>query len=115
MASLARIKLNTKKLYAAEGHAVRELLKIANILYSAYINSTNEVQEDIDVDDEKRIPVDTAKDLSNSIRENGVKLYDLLGEEKQLSASRTKALAFLDTSGISGDLAAKYIYIYIEN
>lgn len=113
MASLARIKLNTKKLYAAEGHAVRELLKIANILYSAYINSTNEVQEDIDVDDEKRIPVDTAKDLSNSIRENGVKLYDLLGEEKQLSASRTKALAFLDTSGISGDLAAKYnLYLY---
>lgn len=38
MASLARIRLNTKKLYAAEGHAVRELLKIANILYK-YKNS----------------------------------------------------------------------------
>lgn len=33
MASKARIKLNLKRLYAADGHAVKELLKIASILY----------------------------------------------------------------------------------
>jgi clusterin-associated protein 1 len=31
----ARIKLNLKKLYAADGYAVKELLKIASVLYKA--------------------------------------------------------------------------------
>jgi hypothetical protein len=31
----ARIKLNLKKLYAADGYAVKELLKIASVLYNA--------------------------------------------------------------------------------
>lgn len=33
MAAKARLKLNTKKLYASDGRAVQELLKIASILY----------------------------------------------------------------------------------
>lgn len=33
MMSRARIKLNAKKLYAADGYAVKELLKIASVLY----------------------------------------------------------------------------------
>lgn len=32
MAAKARIKLNTKKIYAADGRAVQELLKVANVL-----------------------------------------------------------------------------------
>ena len=32
-ASKAQIKLNTKKLYMSDGHAVQELLKITNVLY----------------------------------------------------------------------------------
>lgn len=96
-------------------------MNILNLLKnSAHINTTDDdTIEDVDVDDEKRISVDTAKDLSNGIRESGVKLYDLLGEESQLSASRAKTISFLDTSGIGGDLAAKYKYFYfyfsIEN
>lgn len=31
----ARVKLNIKRLYAADGTAVRELLKIATLLYKA--------------------------------------------------------------------------------
>lgn len=31
----ARVKLNIKRLYAADGSAVRELLKIASLLYKA--------------------------------------------------------------------------------
>jgi clusterin-associated protein 1 len=33
MAAKARLKLNTKKLYASDGRAVQELLKLATILY----------------------------------------------------------------------------------
>ena len=29
----ARVKLNTKRLYAADGYAVKELLKVASLLY----------------------------------------------------------------------------------
>ena len=32
MAAKARIKLNTKKIYAADGRAVQELLKVASVL-----------------------------------------------------------------------------------
>ena len=34
-ATKAHLKLNTKKLYSADGYAVKELLKVASILYSA--------------------------------------------------------------------------------
>lgn len=34
MSTKARIKLNLKKLYAADGHAVKELLKVATVLHS---------------------------------------------------------------------------------
>jgi clusterin-associated protein 1 len=33
MATKARLKLNTKKLYASDGRAVQELLKLASLLY----------------------------------------------------------------------------------
>ncbi|CAG2058361.1 unnamed protein product [Timema podura] len=35
MASKAHIKLNTKRLYQADGYAVRELLKVTSVLYDA--------------------------------------------------------------------------------
>lgn len=33
MATKARLKLNTKKLYASDGRAVQELLKLATLLF----------------------------------------------------------------------------------
>lgn len=33
LAANARLKLNTKKLYASDGRAVQELLKLATLLY----------------------------------------------------------------------------------
>ena len=35
MATKAHIKLNPKKLYQSDGYAVKELIKVASILYSA--------------------------------------------------------------------------------
>ena len=43
--SKARIKLNPKKLYTADGHAVQELLKIASMLYNAYTVKGDEQEE----------------------------------------------------------------------
>lgn len=46
----ANIKLNTKRLYQADGYAVKELLKITTMLYEALRNSDlkNIIEEDDD-------------------------------------------------------------------
>ena len=41
----ARVKLNLKNLYQANGFAVRELLKVANLLHAAHRNAGAEVEE----------------------------------------------------------------------
>lgn len=45
------IKLNTKKLYMADGHAVQELLKIASLLHKAAKLSKIEPTEDVDINE----------------------------------------------------------------
>ena len=42
MATKAHIKLNTKRLYMADGYAVKEMLKVTSLLHSA-MKSTNEL------------------------------------------------------------------------
>jgi len=37
----ANLKLNTKKLYRADGHAVKELLKLSSLLMTAIQTSTS--------------------------------------------------------------------------
>lgn len=50
-ATKAHIKLNTKKLYQADGYAVKELLKVTSVLYNAMktkgINAINVDEEDM--------------------------------------------------------------------
>merc|ERR1719231_1903080 len=67
--SRAKIKLNAKRLYAANGNAVRELLKVATTLYEA-----------------QRAPA-----LASEITDRGARLYDLLGKEKDVRTERTRA------------------------
>ena len=43
-ATKAHLKLNTKKLYSADGYAVKELLKISSLLYSAMRTHQAEVR-----------------------------------------------------------------------
>jgi clusterin-associated protein 1 len=45
-ASKANIKLNTKRIYQADGYAVRELLKATSILYSALRVNTTALGDD---------------------------------------------------------------------
>jgi len=53
-----------------------------------------------------------ARQLATEITESGAKLYDLLGQERDLKESRDKALEFLDS--ISRNLDTNTEQVYIE-
>merc|ERR1719502_1637295 len=95
----AKIKLNAKRLYAANGNAVRELLKVAQTLYAASRVDTEPAAEE----ESELAPLATrlkdikgARALASEITDRGARLYDLLGKEKDVKAERTRALRFLD-------------------
>lgn len=47
----ANIKLNTKRLYSADGYAVKELLKVTAVLYNAMKGKTQSADSTADDDD----------------------------------------------------------------
>uniref|UniRef100_A0A8V0YZ14 Clusterin associated protein 1 n=2 Tax=Gallus gallus TaxID=9031 RepID=A0A8V0YZ14_CHICK len=92
MATKAHIKLNTKKLYQADGYAVRELLKVTSVLYSA-MNTEGMERTDITEEDSSKFKFDlgskiadlkAARQLASEITSKGANLYDLLGKEVEL-------------------------------
>lgn len=100
MATKAHIKLNTKKLYGADGYAVKELLKVTSVLYSAMkTNTGNEAAEESNVnsltfDISSRISdLKASRQLASEITSRGAALYDLLGKEVELRELRTNAIA----------------------
>mmetsp|Transcript_40394 Transcript_40394/g.53173 ORF Transcript_40394/g.53173 Transcript_40394/m.53173 type:complete len:446 (-) Transcript_40394:285-1622(-) len=118
LASKAHLKLNAKRLYSADGYAVKELLKLATLLYSA-----SKVQAAIEAGDEgeeldssplnaQLQNIKEARTLAGEITDKGAKLYDLLGNEAPVRKARMKALAFLDA--ISGNLDSTAEHKYIE-
>ena len=95
-----KIKINPKKLYAADGHAVQELLKIAQILYDAKRKVENEKDfvfgQELDISSKKN-ELQEMKQISNEIVDMGLNLLDLLDKEKGLKQSREDALNYLDS------------------
>lgn len=94
MATKAKIKLNTKRLYAADGRAVKELLKIAEMLYSASRANTV-VEEETESVDSSSLPsqlknIKGARALATDITERGARLFDLLGKEVDVRLERSK-------------------------
>jgi clusterin-associated protein 1 len=97
--------LNPKKLYEATGQAVKELLKIATMMYKAMQSSENLAEEEdmgnssvMDFNMSSKLHnLKAARTLATEITESGAKLYDLLGQERDLKESRDKALEFLDS------------------
>nr|CAD7256829.1 unnamed protein product [Timema shepardi]CAD7570282.1 unnamed protein product [Timema californicum] len=93
-ASKAHIKLNTKRLYQADGYAVRELLKVTSVLYDALkVNVAALGDEDSMVS----TPIDIAskihelkltRQLASQITLRGATLYDLLGQEVEMRELR---------------------------
>jgi hypothetical protein len=54
-ATKAHLKLNTKKLYQADGYAVKEILKVITPLYKALRDSENkELDDEDDIDHQHR-------------------------------------------------------------
>ncbi|EDO32576.1 predicted protein, partial [Nematostella vectensis] len=99
-ATKAHIKLNTKKLYGADGYAVKELLKVTSVLYNAMkSNVTDDEAEPSDVtsltfDISSRISdLKASRQLASEITTRGAALYDLLGHEVELRDIRTRAIA----------------------
>ncbi|XP_050311116.1 clusterin-associated protein 1 [Anthonomus grandis grandis] len=103
MALKANIKLNTKKLYQADGYSVRELLKITGLLYDALSvnleeNDENDIEEDnvvnfsdFDISD-KITDLKLSRQLASEITTTGATLFDLLGKEVDLRAARQKSI-----------------------
>mmetsp|Transcript_10606 Transcript_10606/g.16189 ORF Transcript_10606/g.16189 Transcript_10606/m.16189 type:complete len:325 (+) Transcript_10606:16-990(+) len=117
--SKARIVLNPKKLYEASNDAVKELLKIATVMYKA-MQSNDGIIEDDDVSQgmmdfnttSKLHNLKSAKVLATEITESGAKLFDLLGSEIELKKQRDHSLEFLDS--ISRNLDSNTEQVYIE-
>ena len=111
----AKIKLNAKRLYAANGNAVRELLKVAQTLYAA-----QRVDAEPAAEDEAELAplasrlkdIKGARALASEITDRGARLYDLLGKEKDVKADRARALRFLEL--ISSNLESTAEVQHIE-
>lgn len=122
--SKARVKLNIKQLYRADGYAVKELLKISSLLYDAIQldNSGDGDQTEADVARSqaaadvslatKLEELREARNLATEIVESGSKLFTYLGRESELKESRDRALAFLDS--ISSNLGSDDPHQQIE-
>ncbi len=95
-----KVQLNPKKLYAADGHAVQELLKVAQILYDAKKTVENEKDfsygQELDISSKKN-DLNQMKNISGEIVDLGLNLLDLLDKEKSLKQSRDDAIAYLDS------------------
>ncbi|XP_061849321.1 clusterin-associated protein 1 isoform X2 [Colius striatus] len=101
MATKAHIKLNTKKLYQADGYAVKELLKVISVLYGA-MNTKGVEHADLSEEDSNKFKFDlgskiadlkTARQLASEITSKGATLYDLLGKEVDLREARIESIA----------------------
>uniref|UniRef100_A0A671REP1 Clusterin-associated protein 1 homolog n=1 Tax=Sinocyclocheilus anshuiensis TaxID=1608454 RepID=A0A671REP1_9TELE len=101
IATKAHVKLNLKRLYQADGYAVKEMLKITSILYNAMKTKENTDGEQNN-DENSKFKFDlgskiadlkVARQLGSEITAKGAALFDLLGHEEDLRESRTAAIA----------------------
>lgn len=134
--SKAKIKLNTKRLYAADGcvgllaraslhpappltptpsYAVKELLKVATQLYQALRASeklTDDEEHDLEAPRKPSFKeIEGARALSREITDRGAKLFDLLGKEQHVRTERASAMAFLDSIASNLDSSAEHDFI----
>ncbi|XP_077365823.1 clusterin-associated protein 1-like [Festucalex cinctus] len=101
MATKAHIKMNTKRLYQADGYSVKEMLKITSVLYNAM--KTKQMAPEDRVEEEhskfkfelgtRLSDLKAAQQLASEATSKGASLYDLLGKEVELRKLRTAAIA----------------------
>ncbi|GMF16224.1 unnamed protein product [Phytophthora lilii] len=116
----ARIRLNPKRLYAADGFAVKELIKLARVLYEASRIDLATKQEPDDDDDEvsvKSLLGSRVKDpkatrqLASDITQSGAKLYDLLETELDVRDARQQAIRFLDALSTNNENSSEQKFL----
>jgi clusterin-associated protein 1 len=99
-----RLKLNGKRLYRADGRAVKELLKLATVLNASTKASLEDMNQSVsaimlgggdETEPIKGQDVKSARLLASEITERGAKLFDLLGGEVELRLDRETAANFL--------------------
>jgi len=97
MLTKARMKLNIKKLYSADGLAVKELLKVASLLYKATEKASYEEEDASEAVDfgsvMKGFNPKEIKANAAEIIKAGAALYDALGQEPELREHRARAIA----------------------
>eukprot|EP00656_Telonema_subtile_P036497 TRINITY_DN404_c0_g1_i1.p1 TRINITY_DN404_c0_g1~~TRINITY_DN404_c0_g1_i1.p1 ORF type:complete len:430 (+),score=105.56 TRINITY_DN404_c0_g1_i1:89-1378(+) len=111
-ASKARVKLNPKKIYEADGHAVRELLKIANMLNKASETSEDKyisTDADFSLSHTETNDMRAARALASEITTIGLRLYDLLKREETNQKSRQDAIALLYNNRLDMDTVEREI------
>merc|ERR1719235_2247336 len=100
--------MNPRKLYQADGYAVKELLKLAEKLSEAQRSVTVAAAPDIGdatfTLNSKLHDLKSTRSLCSQIVENGASLHDLLMGESECRQAREKAINFLD--GISRNLGS---------
>ncbi|XP_061831152.1 clusterin-associated protein 1 homolog isoform X3 [Nerophis lumbriciformis] len=102
MATKAHIRMNTKRLYQADGYAVKEMVKITAVLYNAMKTKQMALGDRVDegnntfkFDLGSRISdLKAARQLASEATSKGASLYDLLGKEVDLreSVEKTKVM-----------------------
>jgi len=94
----ARVKLNLKNLYASNGFAVRELLKIATLLHDAHRNAGTEEGDDDDTAPadigagHKFSDIKLTRSLAADITKYGSRLHELLGTHHEAKEGAARAL-----------------------
>lgn len=115
----ARIRLNPKKLYAADGYAVKELIKLSRVLYEAARIDVSHLEGDDDDDDVsvKSLLSSRVKDpkatrqLAQDITQSGAKLHDLLEAELEVREVRHSAIRFLEAFSTNLENSSEQRYL----
>ncbi|XP_065157321.1 clusterin-associated protein 1 isoform X1 [Atheta coriaria] len=100
----ANIKLNTKRLYQADGYAVREILKVTSLLYEALVTNAEDdtpanQEEDVELTirdfdfADKLHDLKQSRQLATEITMTGASLFDLLGHEINLRGLRETSVS----------------------
>jgi clusterin-associated protein 1 len=113
MQTKGRIKLNMKRLYQADGYAVKELIKISQVLYKA-IKSNPEEDDDLPGGDSftlKSSDLQDVREKATQITQHGSQLAELLAKEDYLREARKRAISRRDDE--TADIQ-KLIADYIE-
>ncbi|PRP84688.1 hypothetical protein PROFUN_07938 [Planoprotostelium fungivorum] len=104
----ARIKLNMKKLYSADGYAVKELLKISSLLYNSMRKNQAEEGDRMEIEfslASKISDLKATRQTATEITSIGASVFDLLGSEVELREARAKCVARpLDNEDIEANL-----------